>query len=162
MRKLDSQVVEIIGRNRLVNELLHAGVEVAMPARDRGIDLIAYVDLLEEVGTFAAIPIQMKAASGRVFGIDRKYKKFPNLIIAYVWHLAGEADPVTFAMSYADALEIATEMGWIESRNWGVKGAYVSTAPSLKLCELLEPHRTSTAKWLELVTRQAAPLNRPA
>jgi predicted methyltransferase MtxX (methanogen marker protein 4) len=56
---MDSQTVEIIGRNRLVNELLAAGLEVATPLRDRGIDLIAYVDLDEAIGRFAAFPIQL-------------------------------------------------------------------------------------------------------
>lgn len=42
---VDSQVVELLGRNRLIDELLRAGLEVAVPERDRGIDLIAYLDL---------------------------------------------------------------------------------------------------------------------
>ena len=42
---MDTQTIEILGRNRLVNELLVAGLEVAIPLRDRDIDLIAYIDL---------------------------------------------------------------------------------------------------------------------
>jgi hypothetical protein len=42
----DTQVIELIGRNRLGSEILRDGLEVAVPARDRGIDLIAYSDLL--------------------------------------------------------------------------------------------------------------------
>ena len=42
---MDSQVVEVLGRNRLVSDLLQAGLEVALPVRDRGVDLIAYADL---------------------------------------------------------------------------------------------------------------------
>lgn len=88
MDKKDTQLVEIIGRNRLINELLVAGIEVAQPLRDRGIDLIAYIDIDDEVEKFTAIPIQMKAASARVFSINRKYEKFlPNLVIAFVWGL---------------------------------------------------------------------------
>lgn len=34
--KLDSQAVEILGKNKLINELLKAGLEVAFPIRDRG------------------------------------------------------------------------------------------------------------------------------
>jgi len=36
----DSQVIELLGRNLLVAELLQAGLEVALPIRDRGIDLV--------------------------------------------------------------------------------------------------------------------------
>ena len=38
---LDSQVTEYLGRNLLIDQLLRAGVEVAIPVRDRGVDLIA-------------------------------------------------------------------------------------------------------------------------
>ena len=38
----DPQVVEVLGRNLLVGVLLTEGVEVALPVRDKGIDLVAY------------------------------------------------------------------------------------------------------------------------
>lgn len=47
-KELDSQTVEIIGRNRLIHDLLLAQLEIALPLRDRGIDLIAYKDQGEE------------------------------------------------------------------------------------------------------------------
>jgi len=88
----DSQRVELLGRNRLIAELLRDNLEVALPVRDRGIDLIAYADLSENVTTYVARPIQMKAAWTQGFGIDRKYEKFPDLVIAYVWHLKGVSE----------------------------------------------------------------------
>src|SRR5262245_32215102 len=60
--ELDSQVIEILGRQRLIAELLRDGLEVAVPVRDRGVDLIAYADLSQQVARFASRPIQMKAA----------------------------------------------------------------------------------------------------
>jgi hypothetical protein len=62
-KELDSQVIELLGHNRLADELFRSGLEVAHPARDRGVDLIAYVDLETHVQSFVARPIQMKAAS---------------------------------------------------------------------------------------------------
>ena len=38
---LDPQQVEIIGRNWLVGEVVRAGLEVADPVRDKGVDLLA-------------------------------------------------------------------------------------------------------------------------
>lgn len=81
---MDPQVVELLGRNRLTDEILRGGLEVAHPSRDRGIDLIAYADIDTNVPSFIARPIQMKAASVQSFGINQKYKKFPNLLIAFV------------------------------------------------------------------------------
>ena len=34
---MDTQVMELLGPNRLVTELLRAGLEIAVPIRDRGI-----------------------------------------------------------------------------------------------------------------------------
>ena len=39
---MDDQLLEIVGKHRLTESLLDAGIEVAFPARDHGIDLIAY------------------------------------------------------------------------------------------------------------------------
>lgn len=57
--------------------VLRAGIEVARPERDRGVDLIAYVDRDARLGRFVARPIQMKAATKRVFSLDPKCANFP-------------------------------------------------------------------------------------
>jgi hypothetical protein len=53
-----------------------------------------------------------------LFGLDRKYAKFPNLLIAYVWHLSGAATAATFALSYEEALGVAEQMAWTTKRAW--------------------------------------------
>jgi hypothetical protein len=146
----DSQRVELLGRNRLIDELLRDNLEVALPVRDRGIDLIAYADLSESVSTYVARPIQMKASWTQAFGLDRKYEKFPGLLIAYVWHLGSPADAVTYAMSYATCLSIAESMGWTRTASWG-RGGYASNSPSKRLVELLEPFRMCSGAWWKLV-----------
>ena len=77
------------GKGRVADQ---SPTNVAIPARDRGIDLIAYADLGTQVARFSACPIQLKAAIGGSFSVDRKYAKFPNLLIAYVWYLEDRAD----------------------------------------------------------------------
>jgi hypothetical protein len=89
---VDTQLVEIIGRQRLISELLTAGLEIALPIRDRGVDLIAYADLRDQVVCFTGCPVQMKAALRASFSIDRKYARFPSLLIAYVWHVSEPGD----------------------------------------------------------------------
>ena len=151
---MDSQVVELLGRNRLVDEILRAGLEVALPARDRGVDLIAYADLGPRLTAFAAAPIQMKACSTRAFSIDAKYAKFPNLILAHIWHIDSPEDEVTYAMTYADALDVAGAMGWTKTASWA-SGYYTNTKPGAKLRELLEPHRMTPIRWWDMVTGAA-------
>jgi hypothetical protein len=147
----DSQVIELLGRNRLVDELLRAGLEVALPLRDRGIDLIAYADSGEGVPAFVGRPIQMKAASGQSFSIDRKYTAFPNLILAYVWSVNDPANTVTYALTYAEALAVADAMGYTKTQSWQ-RGLYSCTSISARLLQLLEPHRMNSDRWCSIVT----------
>ena len=37
-KSIDPQVVELLGRNKLISDLLRAGLEVALPMRNRGND----------------------------------------------------------------------------------------------------------------------------
>jgi hypothetical protein len=143
---MDKQIIEILGRDRLLDELLRARLEVAFPCIDRGIDLIAYIDD-PDLGSFIARPIQMKAARDSCFGLDKKYKKISGLIIAYVWFLSCSTKSKTYAMSYAEALSIAEIMGWTKTDSWLNKDSYVNTHPGKKLLNLLEPFEMDSKKW---------------
>jgi len=143
---MDSQIVEVLGRNHLIAELLRAGLEVAEPVRDRGIDLIAYSDRDPSLARFVACPIQMKASSREIFSLNAKYAAFPNLIIAHVWHVNSSDEPVSFALTYPEALQVATEMGWTKTASWA-DGCYTNTRPGVRLRALLEPHKMTPSKW---------------
>ena len=101
---MDAQSVEIVGRNYLVSQLVRDGLEVARPERDRGVDLIACLDLDETGGGFVACPIQMKAASARQFGVARKYEKFSKLLFAYVWNVHEPGKACTYALTFPKRL----------------------------------------------------------
>jgi len=131
---MDKQLVEFVGRNWLTSQLLSAGLEVARPERDRGIDLIAYRDVGEKEH-FLAYPIQMKAATRGVFSIDPKYEKFPRLILAYVWNLGDSARTTCFGLTYQQAIRAADEMGYTRTNSWQTGGrnkkrGYSTTRPS--------------------------------
>lgn len=153
---MDSQITELLGRNRLLDELLRAGLEVALPERDRGIDLIAYADLGSKVSAFVARPIQMKAATKANFSISRKYEKFPDLILAFVWHLDSAEDARTYALFYDEALAIGERLGWTATPSWIEQGGYSTQRPSPELIALLEGHRmTPQAWWRKVVDPRA-------
>ncbi len=154
-RALDTQTIELIGRHRLASELMEAGLEVAFPARDRGVDLIAYADIDAQLGRFVARPIQMKAASQCSFGVWSKYLKINDLLLAYVWNVGGDA--VTYALTCREAIAIADAMGWTRTASWTEKGGYVTTRPTSKLYAFLEPHRMTPDKWRRKVTPNAEP-----
>lgn len=112
---MDTQIIELSGRHFLTGELLRSGIEVALPIRDRGIDLIAYIDIDKRVDTFISCPIQMKAASATSFSIDRKYEKVRNLLIVYVWHLADLSETRIYALTFSEAHAIAESLGYTKS-----------------------------------------------
>jgi hypothetical protein len=149
---MDTQTIELIGQHRLASDLLQAGLEVAFPARDRGVDLIAYADLDRQLGRFVARPIQMKAASKRSFGIWKKYLKIHDLIVAFVWHLDGLQGPETYALTCAEAVAVGEMMGWTRTASWCEKGGYSTTKPGQDLCERLQPFRMTPDRWWTKVT----------
>lgn len=149
----DTGKVELLGRHRLIDELIQDDLEVALPFRDRGIDLIAYADLTLSVTRFVARPIQMKAAWACSFVIDRKYEKIRNLTIAFVWHLGDPERATTFALTHAECVQIGNAMGWTDSPSWRNNGMYSTTHVSRKLAALLEPYRMQPSSWWRLVTR---------
>ena len=157
-KKPDTQLVELAGRNWLASELMRAGIEVARPERDRGIDLIAYVDIDERVGDFTACPIQMKAATDQVFSLDPKYAKFPGLILAYVWNLADSSKTKCFALTYEEALGVAEKMEWTKTASWltgagSGKRGYSTTRPSKRLSVLLAPYEMNSDTWWHKVKK---------
>lgn len=144
---IDAQAIELVGRSQLTSELLRAGIEVASPLRDRGIDLIVYVDTGDGVTAFTAVPIQMKAVSARSFSINRKYDKFPNLLHAYVWGIQASECLATYALTQREAVAVADSMGYTATDSWRISGLYSTTKPSAKLIGLLEPYLMTPEQW---------------
>lgn len=147
---MDSQIVELLGRNRLIGELLQAGLEVALPQRDRGIDLIAYMDLgweEEHLSRFVACPIQMKAARGASFGAWQRYARFPNLVLVFIGYIEDPARTVTHALTHTESVRIVEAMGWAQTKSWIESHGYGTTKPGRELRALLEPHQMTPVKW---------------
>lgn len=154
LKIMDSQTVEIVGRNYLVSQLVRDGLEVARPERDRGVDLIAYLDLDETGGGFVACPIQMKAATSRHFGLARKYERFSRMLFAYVWNVQDPNEACAYALTFQETLSVAETMGWTMTASWkgstksaAGRGSYDTTNPSAKLVDLLEPYRMRLGDW---------------
>jgi hypothetical protein len=143
----DTQITELAGRNRLASELQRAGIEVARPERDHGVDLVAFLDR----GKFRACPIQMKVASHERFDVQRKYADFPELRLVYVWDVASDKSRY-FVLSYAQAAKVARKMKWTTTPSWrgettGPAG-YGTRHVTQELRDLLAPHEVrKTHEW---------------
>jgi hypothetical protein len=65
---LDTQQVELHGTNWLISELVEAGLEVATPVRDKGVDLLASVPDYSW-----SQPLQVKTSRDRCITVQQKY-----------------------------------------------------------------------------------------
>jgi hypothetical protein len=148
---MDTQIVELIGKQSLTAQLLRAGLEVAIPIRDRGIDLIAYADIDRRVTRFMSRPIQMKAAMRRSFSVNAKYERVRDLLIAYVWELHDPSQTVIYCLTYQEALSIAKHLGWTRTASWK-RGAYSTSQPSAEIVSLLRPHLMTPDSWWQKIT----------
>jgi hypothetical protein len=146
--KRSNQVVEVIGRSRLIETLLRARLEVARPERDCGIDLIAYVDRHKGPKSFIAYPLQLKAASYEQFSIEKKYARISRLILIYIWHVRDKERSDIYALTYRDALRIGRVVGWTKTKSWRVHGRYTTQRPSMKLKERLQGYKMTGVRWL--------------
>ena len=99
------------------------------------------------MASFVARSIQMKAASEEHFFVFRKYEKFPDLILAFVWNLSRSDQTRTYALTYADALEIADAMGWTSTPSWTKKKGYNTQRPSKRMKEILSKHEMTPRRW---------------
>jgi hypothetical protein len=147
----DSAIVELRGRHRLIAELLEAGLEIAQPIRDRGVDLIAYDE--REHDFFVACPIQLKASSGEHFSYNAKYMKTKGLIVAFVWNLDQPTEARTYALTCDEIERVGAEMGYAASPSWE-RGSYSVNRRNMKLTQRLEEFlmttpagRADPAKW---------------
>lgn len=140
-RKVDGQLIELAGRNWLVSQLIQAGIEVARPERDHGIDLIAYVDPPH----FMACPIQVKASSGPSFtAYEQKYR---GMLLVFVWYVNESTKTVAYAMTFTEAHRIAVRRGWVNKPAWGKYKSWHEPRPGVALQGILDVYKMNPAKW---------------
>jgi hypothetical protein len=148
---MDTQIVELLGKQHLTSALLRAGLEVATPIRDRGIDMIAYADIDRRVTKFVSRPIQMKAAMNRSFSVNSKYERVRDLLIAYVWDLRDQSQTAIYCLTYQEAYSIAKHLGWTSTASFK-RGGYSTSQPSAEIVSLLRPYFMTPDSWWQKVT----------
>jgi hypothetical protein len=150
----DTQITALAGHHYLISQLLAGGVEVATPVRDHGIDLIAYVDQMETSGKFFACPIQLKTAKDERFSLDRKYEKFPNLLMVYAWNISSDTKAL-YALTYKEAEKLLQEgpMGTDHTKttSWTKKNGGYHFEVSAKWREFLKPYQMKPEQWKEKI-----------
>jgi hypothetical protein len=142
---MDKQQIGIIGKHILIANLLAAGLEVAEPIRDHGVDLIVYRDGIDG-SEFVACQIQLKTSSERIFELYRKYERFNDLRIVYVWNAKNPADAEFYCLTYLEAIGVLKEMKGAQFSILMKKGHWVTTNPSKDLKKMLKDFQVQKPK----------------
>jgi hypothetical protein len=146
---VDAQIIEVLGRNLLISRLTAAGLEVAQPIRDKGVDLIAYND----IGDFVAYPIQLKASSRESFSLHSKYEKIPHLLMAYVWNVQAPDKTEVYAMTFDQAKKILELKKYDQTESWKNRGYYFVRDAGTDLKAYLEPYKMSARSWRDKLAK---------
>jgi hypothetical protein len=83
------------------------------------------------------------------FSLDLKYKRFPHLLIAYVWNVQGPEPSDIYALTFGDALQVMEKRGHAKTDSWTKKGYYFVRDAGGELKKLLEPYRMTPERWRE-------------
>jgi hypothetical protein len=143
---VDSDRLELIGRGKVVDQLLRAGLGVAVPAVQGDIDLVVHTSLASP-GSFVVCPLRVKSSATRSFSLDGRYEAVPNLIHVFVWGLATDAASI-YALTHREAALVAEDLGYNLGPSWQ-KDLYAVQPQNRNLVELLEKHRMTPERWVE-------------
>jgi len=148
-----SNIIEMLGRNHLIGQLIEDGVHAAVPMWDQGVDLLAYYGT---EGGLIARPLQLKVAETTRWGLYKKYANIEGLLMVYIWNVRKISDVEIYAMNYEEALNHLTISGpYTTSDSWTKKGGYdMAPAHNSKMWESLQPFRMTKGMWRSRLARQ--------
>ena len=142
------------GEMLVAAELMRRGVEVAYPASDVGVDLLAYqLDRGQAVaGKFVPIQVKARSATGYAF-FKSWFERAPGVVLVHVWHVA--ETPEFYIFRDLQDVEAALD-SHAKSASWREKGGYSQTNPTARHLVLMEPHRN---RWNRITDYLAAPIS---
>jgi hypothetical protein len=146
-----SSIIEVLGRNHLIAQLIQDDVHAAIPLWDRGIDLIAYFGEHDGV---RARGIQLKANEDSRWGLHRKYEGIVGLLMVYVWYVKEASAVEIYAMTYKEAFSILDKRRHTLTESWTKKnGGYTIPNVNGSLREDLQSYRMGPGKWRDRLAR---------
>ena len=140
-----NQRTELINTHRAIESVLEAGLDVAMPLKDDGIDLVCYVSKGD--GPWISVAVQVKSR----FEIDKKYLSRPGLVMCFV------SPEKIYVLTHERAVEIALVRGYLNEDNvsWRDLGGY-SAAIGQSLSRDLDSCIATPDRWRAIFAEAAA------
>jgi hypothetical protein len=131
------------GEALVAAELLRRYVDVAYPAHDHGVDLIAYRG--HNFGR--VVPIQVKTRAETNFAFQRSWFR-DGIVLVQVW--CATISPAFYIFSELSQVEHALGESAARSASWRRDGRYNVTHPTLDQKGRMEPHKD---QWSRIIDR---------
>ena len=140
MDKVGPALIGKAGEYLVAGELLRRGVEVAVPASDVGVDLLAY-RLTQRAKTASLfVPIQVKAYSGTGYRFQKSwFERAPGLALVLVWHIG--TTPEFYVFGGLDDAVAAVGEKHAATSSWSERGVWSATTPTAGELDRMRPHR---------------------
>jgi hypothetical protein len=129
-------------------ELMRRGVEVAHPASDVGVDLLAYRLNAGNAVPARIVPIQVKAYSATGYVFEKLwFNRAPGVALVSVWLIP--TTPEFYVLESLSRVEVALG-AHSATQSWKAGGAWSSTStlPGSADWKLMQPHRD---KWCRII-----------
>jgi len=88
------------------------------------------------------VPIQLKVSTKGRLEVQKKYGKVPGLRLVYVFLATEEI----YTLTYAQAVDVLTQMGFAASSYWKKDGRYSAASVGPKLLATLAPYKGWTVQ----------------
>lgn len=134
------------GEALVAAELLRRHIDVAYPAHDSGVDLIAYRSKTPNL----VVPIQVKARSATCFEFQKSWFHIEGLVLIQVWHVI--TSPQFFIFGDLHDVEEALGPSHVVTASWAQKGTYTVTSPTKAQLARMISHRD---QWDRILMRLA-------
>ena len=142
--KIAPALVGKAGEMLVAAELMRRGVEVATPASDVGVDLLAYQLQGDRKTAGVFVPIQVKAYSGTGYRFLKSwFHRAPGLALVSVWHVVEVPEFYVFR----DLTDVEAALGkHAKTDSWIRRGIWTATNPSQDDVALMKAHRN---QWVQ-------------
>jgi hypothetical protein len=145
-KPLKAHIAALVGKAGealVAAELLRRHIDVAYPAHDGGVDLIAYRG--HDFGR--VVPIQVKTRTSTCYEFQRDWFRIPGLALVQVWNVTETPEFYIFG----GLGDVEAALGdHCASSSWRDKGAYNVTTPAYPDLERMSPHR---AQWSRIIAQ---------
>ena len=123
------------GEALVAAELLRQGIDVAYPAYDGGVDLLAY----REHDFNCVVPIQVKTRSETCYNFQKSWFEVNRLVLVQVWYAANPTTPQFYVFSNLQQVEEALGEH-ADTDSWKRQGGYSVTQPCDDDIKRMRPH----------------------